>query len=155
MNPKPPSHPPLATARVSRQRPGRSTLSFPAEFRASMEARGARSDRSHGPYNFTRELARTLGRFDAVIERSDPRRTRELPPEHYDLVVEAMTDAASIETFGIAHLGAYLLELPAFAARARELALDPAVFCELIDRYSFAEKLHLVSAAQARHAPAR
>src|SRR5260370_30153730 len=142
--PHPECFPPAGAARTPCQGPARTTLPLPAESRASLEARGARSDRSHGKYNFTRELARTLVRFDAMIEKSDPRRTRELPPEHYDLVLEAMTDAASIETFGIAHLGAYLLELPAFAARASELGLDPAAFCELIDAYPFAEQLHLV-----------
>jgi hypothetical protein len=134
-----------------RVRTSRATIALPAELRARLEARGARGDKSHGPYNYTRQLSRTLVFFDAVVERSDPRRTRELPQPVYDLVVEVLTDPLSIETFGIAHLGAYLRELPAFREGARELALEPAALSAQLDAYPFAEKLHLVLAAQVRH----
>jgi hypothetical protein len=135
-----------------RVRAPRATIALSPALRANLEARGARGDKSHGPYNYTRQLARTLAFFDAVVERSDPRRTRDLPQEVYELVVEVLTDPLAIETFGIAHLGAYLFELPAFQARTRELALEPAALSAQLDAYPFAEKLHLALAAQVRHA---
>src|SRR5260370_42715898 len=134
-----------------RSRPSRPTMARPAELRARLEARGARGDKSHGAYNYTRQLTRTVTFFEAVVERSDPRRTRELPQPVYDLVVETLTDPLAVETFGIAHLRAYLWELPSFQEGARELALEPAALRAQLDAYPCAENLHLVMAAQVRH----
>jgi len=138
-----------------RQRGHRSTISLPAELRAVLEKRGARSDKSHGPYNYTRQLARTLELYGAVIDKSDPRQTRALPEEHYELVVEVLSDPLQLETFHILHLGDYLCELPAFLARIRELGLDAQDLRDVFNACTFAEKLHLVDVAQVRHAPPR
>jgi hypothetical protein len=54
--------------------------------------------------------------------------------------------------FHIARLGDYLWERRAFRTRAGELAIDPQEFRDRINAYPFAEKLHLVQAAQIRHA---
>ena len=136
-----------------RQRSHRSTISLPARLREALEKRGARSDKSHGPYNYTRQLTRTLELYGAVIEKSDPRQTRALPKAHYELVVEVLTDALDLETFHIHLLGDYLCELPAFVARIRDLELDAQDLRDVINAYTFAEKLHLVDAALVRHAP--
>jgi hypothetical protein len=138
-----------------RQRGHRSTISLPPELRAALEARGARSDKSHGPYNYTHQLARTLEFYGAVVERSDPRQTRGMPADQYELVVEVLTDPLALKTFHILHLGDYLLEIPAFRARLRDLELDSRRLRDLLNDYPFAEKLHLVEAAQVRHAPPR
>ena len=140
---------------MPRQRSHRSTISLPAKLRTALEKRGARSDKSHGPYNYTRQLTRTLELYGAVIEKSDPRQTRTLPEEHYELVVAVLTDPLDLETFHIHRLGDYLCELPAFLARTRDLELDAHQLRDLLNAYTFAEKLHLVEAAQVRHAPPR
>jgi hypothetical protein len=134
------------------RRSHRSTISLPPKLRSQLEARGARSDKSHGPYNYTRQLARTLALFDDVLSKSDPRNTSGLPQDRYDLILEVLTDPLSLESFHITRLGDYLLDLPLFRARAQDLALDGAEFRQAINDLPFAEKLHLALAAQVRHA---
>jgi hypothetical protein len=118
-----------------------------------LKAHGARSDRTHGPYNYTQQLTRALQLYESVVVRSDPRDTRALPEDHYGLILDLLEDPHELETFHVHHLGDYLAELPAFAARARQLGLDPAKLAKTLNAYTFAEKLHLVDAAQIRHAP--
>jgi hypothetical protein len=137
------------------RRSHRSTISLPPKLRSQLEARGARSDKSHGPYNYTRQLARTLALFDDVLSKSDPRNTSGLPQDRYDLILEVLTDPLSLESFHITRLGDYLAELPLFRDRARELALDCDELRNTINALPFAEKLHLVQTAQVRHAPPR
>jgi hypothetical protein len=133
----------------------RSTISLPPKLRSQLEARGARSDKSHGPYNYTRQLERTLRFFDDVISKSDPRNTSGLPQDRYDLILEVLTEPLSLESFHITRLGDYLAELRLFRDRARELALDCDELRNTINVLPFAEKLHLVQTAQVRHAPSR
>jgi hypothetical protein len=91
--------------------------------------------------------------FDSVLERSDPRRTRGMPEASYELVLEILADPLELESFHIVRLGDYLFDLKPFQARARELEIDPRAFRDLVNAYAYAEKLHLVDAAQVRHAP--
>lgn len=136
-----------------RQRPYRSTVALQPELRKTLEDRGARSDRGKGPLGYARQLARTLLWYDTVLAKSDPRQTVGMPPDHYELVLESLTDPLELEQFHIARLGDYLLERRAFRDLARERQLDPRQFCDTLNGYPFAEKLHLVDAAQIRHAP--
>jgi hypothetical protein len=136
-----------------RKRLYRSTISLPPELRARLELRGARSDKSHGPYNYTRQLARTLALYDTVLEKSDPRQTRDMPEKVYELVLELLADPLALEAFHIHRLGDYLFDLKQFRERVRQLDLDPQQLSDALNAYPFAEKLHLVDAAQIRHAP--
>jgi len=138
-----------------RNRPYRTTISLAPELRARLEARGARSDKGHGPYNYTRQLTRTLELFDSLLAKSDPRQTHAMSQDDYDLAIAALTDALLLVTFHIDRLGHYLFELPAFQARAGELAIDPQDLRDRINAYPFAEKLHLTQAALIHHAPSR
>src|ERR1700676_800117 len=152
MNRKPARKPTsVGSAAGPRRRPHRSTISLAPELRRRLEARGARSDKSHGPYNYTRQLRRHLELFDSLLAKSDPRQTHAMPQEDYDLVIAVLTDALVLATFHIDHLGNYLFELPAFRARAAELAVDPQELRDRVNDYPFAEKLHLAQAAQIHH----
>jgi hypothetical protein len=135
-----------------RRRPHRSTISLAPELRARLEARGARSDKGHGPYNYTRQLGRHLELFDSLVAKSDPRQTHAMPQGDYDLIIAVLTDAFVLVTFHITLLGDYLFELPAFRARAAELAIDPQELRDRVNDFPFAEKLHLTQAAQIHHA---
>ncbi len=88
-----------------------------------------------------------------MVVKSDPRETRDLPEEHYDLVLDLIRDPQKLESFHIHHLGDYLSELPRYAERARAIGVDPAQLARDLNAYTFAEKLHLVDAAQVRNAP--
>jgi hypothetical protein len=138
---------------AARQRPPRSTLSLSPELRDQLEARGARSDKGHGPLNYSRQLARTLAFYDSVLISSDPRRSRHLSPDDYEMVVEALTDPLALESFHISRLGDFLLELPAFRATVRARKLNPEKLRDTLNALPYAEKLHLVDAAQIRVAP--
>jgi hypothetical protein len=154
MNTKPGRQPTSGDpAARSRQRRRRTTIALPSSLRDRLEARGARSDKGHGPYNYTRQLARTVERYDSVLARSDPRQTRDLPDEAYELVVELLTSPLELESFHILHLGDYLFDQPAFHARAGERRIDPQQLRDTLNALPYAEKLHLADAAQVRNAP--
>jgi len=138
----------------SRRRSDRLIITLPPDVIDRLRTRGARSDKTHGPYNYTQQLTRTLELYESVVVRSDPRETRDLPEAHYDLVLDLIRDPQKLESFHIHHLGDYLAELPRYAERARAIGVDPARLARDINAYTFAEKLHLVDAAQVRNAPA-
>ena len=128
-------------------------ITLPPEVIHRLRNRGARSDKNHGPYNFTRQLTRALCFFESVVLRSDPTTTGALSERAYDLVVDLLREPHRLETFHIHCLGEYLLELPDFADRVRGIGLEPTEFATTVGRLTFAEKLHLVDAAQLRHSP--
>lgn len=140
---------------MPRQRAHRSTISLSPKLRDRLEARGARSDKGHGPYNYTRQLARTLELYDSVLVKSDPRETRDMPEKDYEMVLELLTEPLALESFHIVRLGDYLFDLPSFRARARERRIDPQQFRDTLNAFPYAEKLHLTDAAQVRNAPPR
>jgi hypothetical protein len=138
---------------TDRRRSDRLIITLPPAVIDRLQAHGARSDKTHGPYNYTRQLTRTLGLYESVVLKSDPRDTQALPGEHYELIIDVLRDPCVLETFHIHRLGEYLLEIPDFTPRARAIGLDPADLARTINDLAFAEKLHLVDTAQIRHAP--
>jgi hypothetical protein len=118
-----------------------------------LEARGAHSDKSHGPYNYRQQVARRLELYEQLLLANDPRHTRGLAERHYELILDLLVDAHQLTAFQIQRLGGVLSGLPAFAQRARQTRIDPAELAATVNAYSFAEKLHLADAAQSRHAP--
>jgi hypothetical protein len=139
---------------VSRPRHSdRLIITLPPAVIDRLHTRGARSDRTHGPFNYTQQLSRTLELYESIIIRSDPRATRGLPEDQYQLILELLLDPQKLEAFHILRLGDYLSDLPHFLARTREIGADAANLAATINACSFAEKLHLVDAAQIRNAP--
>ncbi len=127
----------------------RTNLAIPPAVERSLEARGARRQRGPGPLNFRRQLTLSLETFDNLLLHSDPRQTQQMPEELYERVLELLSNPLSLESFHILHLGTYLTTLPGWAAEA---GAGAGGLAERVDSFSFAEKLHLVEAAQARHA---
>ena len=81
---------------MPRQRTHRSTISLSPKLRDRLEARGARSDKGHGPYNYTRQLGRTLELYDSVLIKSDPRQTRDMLNAFPYAEKLHLTDAAQV-----------------------------------------------------------
>jgi len=138
---------------TNRRRSDRLIITLPPDVLDRLKHRGARSDKTHGPYNFTQQLTRSLSLYETVVVRSDPRETQGLPEEHYALILDLLREPHRLETFHIHHLGDYLLLVPDFPQRARGLGLDPAALAKTVNGLTFAEKLHLVDSAQIHHAP--
>ena len=138
---------------MTTRRSDRLIITLPPEVIDRLQSRGARSDKTHGPYNYTQQLTRTLELYESVVVKSDPRDTRSLPEAHYDLVLDLIRDPQKLESFHIHRLGDYLLEVPAFAERARAQGIEAQQLAATLNAYSFAEKLHLVDAAQIRNPP--
>jgi hypothetical protein len=139
---------------TNRRPSNRLIITLPSDVIDRLQNRGARSDKTHGPYNYTQQLTRTLGLYESVVVRSDPRETQGLPEEQYELILDFLREPHRIESFHITRLGDYLLEAPGFAQRVRDLGLEPAALAETVNALTFAEKLHLADSAQVRHAPA-
>jgi hypothetical protein len=138
---------------MTNRRSDRLIITLPPEVIDRLKTRGARSDKTHGPYNYTQQLTRTLELYESVVVKSDPRDTRSLPEDQYDLILDLLHDPQKLESFHIHRLGDYLLEVPVFAERARDMGLDPEELAKTLNAFTFAEKLHLVDAAQIRNPP--
>jgi hypothetical protein len=138
---------------MTNRRSDRLIITLPPQVIDRLRSRGARSDKTHGPYNYTQQLTRTLELYESIVVKSDPRDTRSLPEKHYDLILGLIRDPQKLESFHIHRLGDYLLEVPLFAERARAIGLDPEELARTLNAYTFAEKLHLVDAAQIRNPP--
>lgn len=132
------------------KRENRVTLVIPPRARQRLEARGARADQGRGPTGYSRQIARLLHFYELAVDKCDPRRTRRMRKRDFDLVVDVIT-APGLDVFEVAVLGSYLRELPEFRARARERKVDAEALAAEIDGFKFAEKMHLVDAAMARH----
>jgi hypothetical protein len=91
--------------------------------------------------------------YDSVHMPCDPRHTRALPQEQYDLVVEILQGSHLLEASEVQRLGEVLLKIPRFSARGRELGVDADELAKTISGYGFVEKLHLVDAAELRATP--
>ena len=85
--------------------------------------------------------------------KSDPRQTRDMSEDDYETVVAVLLDPLALESFHIVRLGDFLFDLPDFRARARERGIDPQRIRDQLNAFAYAEKLHLVDAAQVRNAP--
>jgi hypothetical protein len=106
---------------MTNRRSDRLIITLPPEVIDRLKTRGARSDKTHGPYNYTQQLTRTLELYESVVVKSDPRDTRSLPEAQYDLILDLLHDPQKLESFHIHRLGDYLLEVPVFAERARDM----------------------------------
>jgi hypothetical protein len=131
-------------------------MTLPPEVIASLRRRGATSRKTKQPGDpaapsLTLGLQRNLGRFEQMLSHSDPRATRGLAPQIYDAIVEAITEPRSLKVTEIHRLGLYLASLPGFQERARSLGLPIETLADEINAYSFAEKVHLVDAAELVH----
>jgi hypothetical protein len=129
-------------------------VTLPPSVLELLHSRGARSDRRHGPMGYTRQLTRLLDLYGAIMLKNDPRTTRGLPEEHYELILEVLDEPVKLKGPEVNRLGRHLAGLPGSAERARAAGIkDLAGFARMIDGYSFPEKLHLVDAAQVRNPP--
>ncbi len=136
-----------------RRPPDRLIITIPPAILDHLRRRGGRSDRTHGPLNYTRLLTRHLELYLCLLRRSDPRLTRALPADQYELILELLAEPLELEPFHIHRLGDYLADRPDFLTRTREAGIDAAELAAAVAACSFAEKLHLADAAQIRHAP--
>ena len=83
---------------TNRRRSDRLIITLPPDVIDRLRTRGARSDKTHGPYNYTQQLTRTLELYESVVVKSDPRETRDLPEEHYDMVLDLILDPQRLES---------------------------------------------------------
>jgi len=135
---------------VTRNQSKRFIISLPRALAARLEARGARPDPSRGPFNFSQQVARTVTFYESVVVRSDPRVTRQLSEDLYQLLLGLIEDPQALEVFHIHRLGDSIAELPDYAGRARAAGVDPAWLVATVNAYSYAEKLHLVDSSEVR-----
>jgi hypothetical protein len=131
-------------------------MTLPPEVIVRLRRRGAASRKGrqpsdHGTQSYTLSLQRSLGQFDSIAVHSDPRETRGLAPAVYELIVTVLTSPRTLDLGHIRRLGSYLTDSPLFHERARALGLSPTVLADEINAYSFAEKVHLIDAAELVH----
>ncbi len=79
-------------------RPARTTLVIPLPVQRSLEERGARRHLGPGPRTYRRQLTQSLETFDNLLRHSDPRRTKQMPQDLYDQVLDLLTNPLSLES---------------------------------------------------------
>jgi hypothetical protein len=113
---------------------------------------GARSDKGGSRWSRANVVREQFDLFLASLDESDPRHTRDFPQRYYDLVLALLTEPWSLNATTIKILDAYISTLPTFKALLTE-AHQREAFLAAIAELSFAERLHLVEAAQIHYAP--
>jgi hypothetical protein len=88
----------------------------------------------------------------AVVDESDPRLTRDFPQEYYDLTLELLTEPWSLNAQMIKKLTVYVQALN-LEELLEQHGIDQEPYLQALEKLTFAERLHLVEAAQAHHAP--
>ncbi|HVT61466.1 MAG TPA: hypothetical protein VHR45_24095 [Thermoanaerobaculia bacterium] len=114
---------------------------------------GARPNRGGGTFNRSAVLQRSLAMLRAVLERSDPRLTRQLPEDIHALAVELLEEPWALTAFEIDNLAAFLDRTGDFARALAANVIPRQDFLQAISALTFAEKAALVDAAIQRHAP--
>ncbi len=92
-------------------------------------------------------MQRIFSLYEWVTSESDPRHTQGMAEADYHLVVAAL-DPDVMEASQIQRLGAYLRENREFLALAQRAGRDPESLCRDLDRFPFAEALHLFDRAR-------
>jgi hypothetical protein len=148
----PPSKPPKPKPP---QVPGYVSLRVPAtdKLLVHLENLGARSHRGPSPWGLSTVLRSQWDLFLASLEESDPRSTRDFPQEYYDLTIAVLTVPWELNARMIRVLPTYIQAQDDFAQLLQAAGVERAAYLQAIDELSFAERLHLVEAAQMHHAP--
>jgi hypothetical protein len=131
------------------------TVYVPPEVYEALYARGARSERQRSAFNASRVVTRTLGRFFALLQQSDPVAAGHLTAAEHETVLALLTEPWELTPFHIRILEAALAERPQLAAVLEKAGLDRAKFLARIAGLSMAEKARLVDDAELRWAPER
>jgi hypothetical protein len=132
---------------------GRLQLKATPEMVDFLNRRGARPDRGRSAFNLTNVMLRQFELFMASIDESDPRGTRGFSQAYYDLTIELLVQPWTLNADSIRLLDSYLGRQPHFARFLAEAGVERAAYLKAIAELSFAERLHLVEAAQVHHAP--
>jgi hypothetical protein len=90
----------------------------------------------------------------AVIEESDPRKSRPpFPQEYYDLTLEVLDHPWTLDADLIRLLAGYIAHQANLPALLEQRGVERAAYLQAVAELSFAERVHLVEAALVRHAP--
>jgi hypothetical protein len=118
-----------------------------------LSSRGARADKGRSPWNRSHILRMQLDLWLASLDESDPRATRNFPQAYYDLTIKLLTEPWELNARMIKRLSAYVQTLLDLDDLLTEAGIDRGAYLAALEDLSFAERLHLVEAAQAHHAP--
>jgi hypothetical protein len=135
------------------QHVGATTVHLPSEIHDDLYARGARRERTRSPFNASRVLARTVARYFAVLQQSDPVAAGHLTEEEHEAVLQVLTEPWELTPFHIRVLEAALAERAALHGVLQEAGLDRKAFLERIAALTPTEKARLVDDAEVRWAP--
>ena len=115
---------------------------------------GARPDRGRSTFSLSNVMRRQCDLLVAVIEESDPRKSRlPFPQEYYDLTIEVLAHPWTLNADIIRLLDAYVAHEELLPSLLKQRGIQPAAYLQAIAGLAFAERLHLVEKALVRHAP--
>jgi len=145
-----PAPPPRLSPREKRL----TTINLGAEQFAFLEKRGARSDRAHGTFNRSKILRRKVDLFSAVLERSNPLRTREFPDRFFRFIQKLVPMPWDLTPDEIAFFDHYLANRPEFEGAVRAAKIDSKDLLARLAQLSFPERVALVDLLEQHLAPA-
>ena len=114
---------------------------------------GARADRGGSRWNRSAVIRRQFELYMAALDESDPRK-RGFPADFYVALVELLTEPWSLNASLIRILDRYVEGLTYLNDHLKEAGIDREAFLTAIAQLTFAERLSIVEAAEAHHAPA-
>lgn len=132
----------------------RSTLTLSVQMKARLEDHGARPNRGRAN-SYSAHMRWYVELYSWIVTAHDPRKTRNMQQQAYDLVVEGLPAPETMQEFQVAHLGELLRMSAGFLERAKGAGVEAEAICALLDSYPFPEQLHLYDAAFQRTAQPR
>jgi hypothetical protein len=115
---------------------------------------GARPDRGGSAFGLSNVMRQQLALFLAVIEESDPRKSRPpFPQEFYDLTIDVLAQPSMLNADLIRLLDGYIARQAPLSSLLEQRGLERSAYLEAIAGLDFPERVHLVEKALVRHAP--
>jgi hypothetical protein len=115
---------------------------------------GALPDRGRSTFSLTNVVRRQFALLLAVIEESDPRKSRTpFPQEYYDLTVEILAHPWTLDADLIRLLDGYIAHQANLPSLLEQGGVERSAYLQAITELSFAERVHMVEKALVRHAP--
>jgi hypothetical protein len=150
-----PSERPAATRGEAAARTVATTVHLAPEAHAFLYDRGARTDRHRSPFNASRVLARTVARYQVVLEQSDPVAAGSLTETEHEAAVRLLPEPWELTTTQIRYLDRVLASAPELERVLGKLGLKRDSFLGTIAALTPAQKARLVDDAELRWAPRR
>jgi len=144
---------PSAPARRPSTEKRLTSINFASHHFEFLAKRGARSDRAHGMFSRSNVLRRKVDLFSAVLDRSNPLRTRDFPEPYVRLLGQLVPEPWTLSPDEIELFDRYIANRTELADLAKSAKIDSKDLVQRLAQLSFPERVALVDQIEQRLVP--